>query len=80
MRWITREGPNIDRIACPWLIRKFVDKEAEFFYVPYSEVVAKAKEIEAIPFDIPNVEFMHYNEQSTFHYIVKNTALMILLS
>lgn len=71
MKWITRERPKIDRIACPWLIKKFVDKEAEFIYVPYSEVLIKAKELDAIPFDIPDVEFTHYNEQCTFDYIVK---------
>ncbi len=71
MKWITRERPKIDRIACPWLIRKFVDTEAEFIYVPYSEVLLKSKELDAIPFDIPNVEFTHYQEQCTFDYIVK---------
>lgn len=71
MKWITRERPKIDRIACPWLIKKFVDKEAEFIYVPYNEVLIKAKELDAIPFDIPDVEFTHYNEQCTFDYIVK---------
>lgn len=71
MKWITRERPKIDRIACPWLISKFVDKNADFFYVPYNEVLIKAKELEAIPFDIPGVEHTHYNEQSTFDYIIK---------
>ncbi|MBQ0909417.1 chromate resistance protein [Flavobacterium sp. F-328] len=71
MKWITRERPKIDRIASPWLIKTFVDLEAEFIYVPFNEVLDKAKEFEAIPFDIPNVEFTHYNEQSTFDYIVK---------
>ena len=71
MRWITRERPKIDRIACPWLIKKFVDKEAEFIYVPYSEVLVKAKELNAVPFDIPDVEFTHYNEHCTFDYIIK---------
>ena len=71
MKWITRERPKIDRIASPWLIKNFVDKEAEFIYVPFSEVLDKAKELDAIPFDIPNVEFTHYEEQSTFDYIVK---------
>ncbi|GAA3740212.1 hypothetical protein GCM10022422_24710 [Flavobacterium ginsengisoli] len=71
MKWITRERPKIDRIACPWLIRKFVDLESEFIYVPFDDVITKAKELEAIPFDIPNVEFTHYNEESTFDYIVK---------
>jgi len=71
MKWITRERPKIDRIACPWLIRKFVDPEAEFIYVPYDIVLEKAKELNAIPFDIPNVEFTHYDEYCTFDYIVK---------
>lgn len=71
MKWITRERPKIDRIACPWLIRKFVDPEAEFLYVPFDEVLAKAKEFDAIPFDIPGVEFTHYNEECTFDYILK---------
>ena len=71
MKWITRERPKIDRIASPWLIKKFVDNEAEFIYVPFSEVLDKAKELNAIPFDIPNVEFTHYEEKSTFDYIVK---------
>ncbi|BFM45579.1 hypothetical protein CFS9_42200 [Flavobacterium sp. CFS9] len=71
MKWITRERPKIDRIACPWLIRNFVDPEAEFIYVPYDQVLDKAKELNAIPFDIPNVEFTHYKEQCTFDYIVK---------
>lgn len=71
MKWITRERPKIDRIACPWLIKKFVDADAEFFYVPFSEVLAKAKELNAIPFDIPDVEFTHYNEECTFDYIIK---------
>ncbi len=71
MKWITRERPKIDRIACPWLIRKFVDQEAEFIYVPFNDVLTKAKELDAIPFDIPEVEFTHYNEECTFDYIVK---------
>lgn len=71
MKWITRERPKIDRIACPWLIKSFVDKEAEFIYVPFSEVLDKVNELDAIPFDIPDVEFTHYEEQSTFDYIVK---------
>ncbi|KAF2337132.1 chromate resistance protein ChrB domain-containing protein [Flavobacterium daemonense] len=71
MKWITRERPKIDRIACPWLIKKFVDSQAEFIYVPFDEVIEKAKELSAIPFDIPDVEFTHYDDQSTFDYIVK---------
>ena len=71
MKWITRERPKIDRIACPWLIKKFVDADAEFLYVPFNEVIDKAKELNAIPFDIPDVEFTHYNEECTFDYIIK---------
>ena len=71
MKWITRERPKIDRIACPWLIKKFVDSEAEFIYVPFDEVLAKAEVFNAIPFDIPNVEYTHYKEECTFDYIVK---------
>ncbi|MDR7370409.1 chromate resistance protein ChrB domain-containing protein [Flavobacterium aquidurense] len=83
MKWITRERPKIDRIACPWLIRKFVDPEAEFIYVPFNEVLAKAEELKAIPFDIPNVEYTHYNEECTFDFIVKkhkitDPAILIL--
>ncbi len=75
MKWITRERPKIDRLACPWLIKKFVDKEAEFIYVPFSEVLIKAKELKAIPFDIPDVEFTHYDDGCTFDYIVKKYAI-----
>jgi hypothetical protein len=71
MKWITRERPKIDRIACPWLIKKFVDKDAEFIYVPFNQVIDKAKELNAIPFDIPGIEVTHYNDQCTFDYIVK---------
>ena len=71
MKWITREKPKIDRLACPWLIRKFVDANAEFIYVPYSEVLQKAEELNATPFDIPGVEFTHYDDQCTFDYIIK---------
>lgn len=75
MKWITRERPKIDRIACPWLIRRFVDSESEFIYVPFAEVLRKAEELNAIPFDIPNVEFTHYNEECTFDYIVKKYGI-----
>ncbi len=53
MKWITRERPKIDRLACPWLIRKFVDSNAEFLYVPFNEVLHKAKELNAIPLTFP---------------------------
>lgn len=71
MKWITRERPKIDRIACPWLIRKFVDPDAVFLFVPYDAVLAEAEKLNAVPFDIPDVEYTHYNNQCTFDYIVK---------
>lgn len=71
MKWITRERPKIDRLACPWLIQKFVDSEAEFIYVPFDHVIEEAGKLNAIPFDIPEVEYTHYEDQCTFDYIVK---------
>jgi hypothetical protein len=71
MKWITRERPKIDRLACPWLIRRFIDKEAEIIYVPFEKVTEKAVELKAIPFDIPGVEHTHYDDQCTFDYFVK---------
>jgi hypothetical protein len=71
MKWITRERPKIDRIACPWLIKRFVDADAEFIYVPFKDVEKKAKQLNAIPFDIPGVEYTHYNEECTFDFIVR---------
>lgn len=71
MKWITRERPKIDRIACPWLIKNFVDKEAEFIYVPKEQVLDKAKEWNAVAYDIPGVEYSHYGDECTFDFIVK---------
>lgn len=68
MRWITRERPKIDRIACPWLIKNFVDKDAQFIYVPKEQVFGKAKEIDAIPYDIPGAEYSHYGDNCTFDF------------
>jgi hypothetical protein len=75
MIWITRERPKIDRIACPWLIRRFIDPDAQILFVPEQEVLTKANELEAIPFDIPNVEFSHYGTDCTFDYFLKKYAL-----
>ena len=75
MKWITRERPKIDRIACPWLIKNFVDKEAEFIYVPKEKVFEKAKELDAIPYDIPGAEYTHEGDRCTFDYIVKKHQL-----
>jgi AraC-like DNA-binding protein len=71
MKWITRERPKIDRIACPWLIKRFIDKEAEIIYVPFEKVKSVAQKSKAIPFDIPDVEFTHYDDQCTFDYFIK---------
>lgn len=71
MNWITRQKAKVDRVACPWLIRKFVDPEAEFFFVPADQVVAKAHELCAIPFDIDGVELGHHGEDVSFDSILK---------
>jgi len=75
MKWITREHPKIDRIACPWLIRNFIDKDAEIFYVPHDEVIPQSKELSAIPFDIAGVEYTHYGDECTFDYFLKKHQL-----
>lgn len=71
MKWITRERPKIDRIACPWLIKNFVDHEADFIYVPKEQVFSKAKELDAVPYDIPGAEYSHEGDYCTFDYIIK---------
>ena len=75
MKWITRERPKIDRIACPWLIKNFVDKDAEFIYVPKEQVFDTAKQLGAIVYDIPGAEYSHYGEECTFDYIIRKHAL-----
>ncbi len=75
MKWITRERPKIDRIACPWLIKNFVDKDAEFIYVPKEQVFDKAKELHAVAYDIPGAEYSHYGEECTFDYIIKKHSM-----
>ena len=71
MKWITRERPKIDRIACPWLIKRFVDHLAEFVYVPKENVFDEAEKQKAIPYDIAGAEYSHYGEECTFDFIVK---------
>ena len=71
MKWITRERPKIDRLACPWLITRFVDEKAEIIYVPFDLVLSQSKKLKAIPFDIPDVEFTHYGNECTFDYFIK---------
>ena len=66
MKWVTRERPKIDRIACPWLIQRFIEKEPEFLYVPADRVLATAKETGAIPYDIPGVKFSHVGDKCSF--------------
>lgn len=75
MRWITRERPKIDRIACPWLIKNFVDQDAVFFYVPAEMVKEQAQVLTAIPFDVPDVEYSHYQDKCTFDYILEKHHL-----
>jgi len=75
MKWITRERPKIDRIACPWLIKNFVDKDAEFIYTHPDKVKEQSKKLKAIPFDVPDVEFSHYKDKCTFDYIIEKYKL-----
>jgi len=70
-RWVTRERPKIDRIACPWLIRRFVDPDAEFLYVPTADVQRVASARDAQPYDIPDVEFSHVGEHCSFDAFLK---------
>ncbi len=65
-RWITRERPKIDRIACPWLIRRFIDTRAEFFYVPTSQVLGQAQALGAVAYDIPDAPVSHVGERCSF--------------
>ena len=79
-RWVTRERPKIDRIACPWLLARFVDPEAEFLYVPTKQVLDTARERDAIPYDVPDVHFTHEGERCSFdaflrHYRLDDPAL-----
>ena len=74
-RWVTRERPKIDRIACPWLIARFVDAQAEFLYVPAKQVLDVAKEREAMPYDIADVHFSHEGELCSFDAFLKHYRL-----
>ncbi len=75
MKWITRANVKVDRVACPWLIRKFVDAEAEFFFVPAEKVPAEAARLGAIPFDVPGAELGHHGRECSFDAIVKKYGL-----
>ncbi|HET9252655.1 MAG TPA: chromate resistance protein ChrB domain-containing protein [Candidatus Eisenbacteria bacterium] len=75
MKWITREKVQVDRVACPWLIKKFVDAEAEFLFVPADQVMAIAAREEAIPYDVKGVELGHHGKECSFDAIVKKYGL-----
>ncbi len=84
MRWITRERVKVDRVACPWLIKRFVDKDAEFFFVPPDNVASEAKRLDATPYDVKDVELGHHGKECSFEAILKkyrltqNPALVLL--
>jgi len=75
MKWITRERPKIDRIACPWLVARFIDQEPEFLYVPSGDVLSVAEQTKAIPYDIPGVELTHEGELCSFDAFLKKYQL-----
>jgi hypothetical protein len=75
MKWVTRERPNIDRIACPWLIARFIDTAPEFLYVPAAQVLAVAAETGAMPYDIPGVEMTHVGELCSFDAFIAKHGL-----
>ena len=75
MKWVTRERPKIDRIACPWLIARFIDKEPEFLYVPSASVVQVAEDTGAIPYDVPGVEMTHDGDLCSFDAFLKKYEL-----
>ena len=75
MRWITRERPKLDRVACPWLIARFLDKEPEFIFVPPDEVIDKAQKLDAIPYDVHGVELTHDGELCSFDAFLKKYNL-----
>jgi len=75
MKWITRERVKVDRVACPWLIKKFVDKEAEFYFVPGDKVMEEADRLGAIPYDVKDVELGHHGQECSFEAILKKYNL-----
>lgn len=75
MKWVTRKNANVDRIACPWLIRKFVDQDPEFLYVPADEVAAVAEREGAIPYDVKDVELGHVDGRCSFESIMVKYGL-----
>jgi hypothetical protein len=75
MKWITREHPKIDRIACPWLVARFIDSDAEFLYVPAADVQRVARETGAIPYDVPGAELGHVGERCSFDAFLSRYGL-----
>jgi hypothetical protein len=75
MKWVTRERPKIDRIACPWLIARFIDEQPEFLYVPSNRVLAVAEETDAIPYDVPGVELSHVGDLCSFDAFLAKYSL-----
>ena len=75
MKWVTREKVQVDRVACPWLIRKFVDADAQFLFVPADQVMAVAEREKAIPYDVKDVELGHHGKECSFDAIVKKYNL-----
>jgi hypothetical protein len=75
MKWITRERVKVDRVACPWLIKKFVDNDAEFIFAPADKVIDEAKRLGAIPYDVKDVELGHHGKECSFEAILKKYRL-----
>jgi hypothetical protein len=75
VKWVTRERPKTDRIACPWLIRNFIDAEAEFLYVPAADVLAVAEREDAISFDAPEARYTHRDDLCTFEVLLEEFGL-----
>jgi hypothetical protein len=75
MKWVTREKVKVDRVACPWLIRKFIDPQAEFLFVPTEQVMDVAKREGATPYDVKGVEFGHHGKECSFDAFVKKHGL-----
>jgi hypothetical protein len=76
VKWITRSNVKVDRVACPWLIRKFVDRDAEFVYVSADKVMMEAEKQQAVPFDVPGVELGHHGKECSFEAILRKYDLM----
>ena len=75
MKWITREKVKVDRVACPWLIRKFVDQDAEFHFVPADKVLEEAEHLGATPFDVKGVELGHHGKECSFDAVLRKYDL-----